>query len=185
MEQPLLTQRKQAQVAGVNTFFTEPTAGWRPRLLETSGDLTWPKSSSFVDRQRRSRETLEEMYKGSNATHAANLNAKCNYLLINSNNWGEWCWFSDGLAMAVAVCPSGAKHTHSYQAKHHTCSISRASMLRINDMTSGYRMAFKSKSLSGQQESSVLFILSAYQIHSALNHIPVNLLIPFNQSQGL
>lgn len=55
-------------------------------------------------------------------------------------------------------------------------------MLRINDMTSGYSMAFKSKSLPDQQESSFLFIPSAYQ---ALNHISMNLLNPFNQFQGL
>lgn len=39
MEQPLLAQWKQAQVARVNTFFTEPTAGWKPQSGANIGGL--------------------------------------------------------------------------------------------------------------------------------------------------
>lgn len=32
MEEPIFTQWKQAQVTRVNTFFTEPTAGWKLKI---------------------------------------------------------------------------------------------------------------------------------------------------------
>lgn len=32
MEEPFFTQWKQAQVTRVNTFFTEPTAGWKLQI---------------------------------------------------------------------------------------------------------------------------------------------------------
>lgn len=55
---------------------------------------------------------------------------------------------------AALVCPGGTGREHTTEAKRGTYSIPEASKPRINDMTSGYSMAFKSKSLPDQQESS-------------------------------
>lgn len=126
----------------------------RLRLLQTPGDLTWPES--FVDPQRRSPEAAEEM-RGAVTLHKQP-SFKCKNVIIysltpiievNSLSYST-------VIEAALICPSGASlHCNTEKSKKHkTCSIPEASALRINDMTSGYSMAFKSKSLPDQQESS-------------------------------
>lgn len=104
-------------------------------------------------------------------------NVKFDYLFINSYNWRK----QDVNTLAY-ICASCLLRHIKKENKNKTLNpviqLSRASLLRINDMTSGYTMAFKSKPLTWP---------ASFFIHSAaykLNHIAINLMIPFNQFQG-
>lgn len=87
MERPSLTQWKQAQVARVSTFFTEPTAGWE------ASDCWKHLGTPHGPRARWTRSNAPPG-RGREKTHAATTQAaipheKCDYLFINSHNWGE------------------------------------------------------------------------------------------------
>lgn len=67
------------------------------------------------------------------------------FLFINSHKWGEkpWLPYCHRLLLFAPWCHPVLQYTEN--ATH--------AVLRINDMTSSYNVAFKSKSLPGQQES--------------------------------
>lgn len=89
------------------------------------------------------------------ATQAANLNAKCDYLFINSHNWGEQLLLTRlSLKQLLFAPPEPACDVTARSKKTSHTAFQRHQCWELNDMTSGYSMAFKSKSLPDQQESS-------------------------------
>lgn len=116
------------------------------RLTRKPRDPTWPES--LADRQRHPLETVEEMV--SKITKQQNPNTHS--VIIHCINYHNHHSYETVVKDVPFLAPLVLVYTAT-QRKHNTCSIPEASTLRINDMTSGYSVAFKSNSLPDQQES--------------------------------
>ncbi|KAF0042548.1 hypothetical protein F2P81_006080 [Scophthalmus maximus] len=97
----------------------------------------------------------------SNTTQASNLNAQSDYLFINSLNGGEQRRLPRcRRGRSCFLPPSGTSRLHANTESETQAGavFQRRRLLRINDMTSGYSMAFKSKSLPDRGENHPSFI---------------------------